>query len=62
MKPEQILREALLCLLPEERKYSNYDTSANDGWYHGWNDAREKMKKNIESLDLPTLIERIANT
>jgi hypothetical protein len=24
--------------------------------------AREEMKKNIESLDLPTLIERIANT
>ena len=92
MKPEQILREALLGLLPPPHTvhkdewwcekcvirrrdyYSHHDnffcercgTKLNrreyeENEYDEWNAAREEMKKNIESLDLPALIERIAN-
>jgi len=78
MKPEQILREALLGLLPEgleqltvlERQelwsevvvgqHSKTKEAINEIRSGGFNDARAEMKKNIESLDLPTLIERIS--
>ncbi|HEY5234707.1 MAG TPA: hypothetical protein VIJ14_00905 [Rhabdochlamydiaceae bacterium] len=68
MKPEQILREALLGLLPPVYLHKVNPNHSKDEVYccidcyddDKMNIARKEMEKNIKNLDLPTLIERIS--